>query len=323
MERNVSDVTVDGERLKSAYAKTAPKLCLAFEFYARGVIAVLLGSSEDCVRRIYSAVTAAPSVSCVSVSLAGNLSRKLRYAGLYSEQTTQQTDKDQCASVHCDLAYKDGCALTWQQITLYPTDKNGCVPGNRLLCTLQRDKDGWVPGNRLLCTYRQRRVGTWQQITLYLQTDKDGCAPGNRLLCTYRQRRVCTQRQITLYLQTDKNGCVPGNRLLCTYRQTKTDVYLATDCFVPYRETKTGGYLATDYFVPTDRQRRVCTRQQITLYLQRRVCTRQQITLYLQTDKNGCVPGRHPLHLPTCRHTSCCGSASRGSRPVRGTCRSP
>ena len=296
MERNVSDVTVDGEGLKSAYAKTAPKLCLAFEFYARGVIAVLLGSSENCVRRIYSAVTAAPSVSCVSVSLAGNLSRKLRYAGLYSEQTTQQTDKDQCASVHCEVAYKDGCALTWQQITLYPTDKNGCVPGNRLLCTLQRDKDGWVPGNILLCTYRQRRVGTWQQITLYLQTDKDGCAPGNRLLCTYRQtktgvypaadyfvptdrqKRVCTRQQITLYLQTDKDGCVPGNRLLCTlqrdkdgwvpgnrllctYRQTKTGVYPATDYFVP---TKTGVYPATDYFVPTDRQKRVCTWQAST-----------------------------------------------------------
>lgn len=70
------------------------------------------------MRRIYSGVKAAPSVSCVSVSLAGDLSHKLRYAGLYSEQTTQQTDKDLCVSVYCDLAYKDGC-----------------VPGNRLLCT--------------------------------------------------------------------------------------------------------------------------------------------------------------------------------------------
>ena len=114
----------------------------------------LLGSSENCVRRIYSGVKAAPSVSCVSVSLAGDLSHKLRYAGLYSEQTTQQTDKDLCVSVYCDLAYKDGC-----------------VPGNRLLCTLQRDKDGCVPGIRLLCTYTQRRVCTWQQITLYRQTE--------------------------------------------------------------------------------------------------------------------------------------------------------
>ena len=147
-------------------------------------------------------------------------------------QTTQQTDKDQCASVHCDLAYRQRrvCTdlatdyfvpyrqkrvCTWQQITLYPTER-------------QRRVGTW----QQITLYLQRRGCTWQQITLYLQTDKDGCVPGNRLLCT---------------LQRDKDGCVPGNRLLCTYRQTKTGVYPATD-----------------YFVPTDRQKRVCTWQAST-----------------------------------------------------------